>query len=135
MTAWTTKGERPVAPWHRDDEREQRIVMEIIVDCYDPEEQAMGWYYSLENKLHFPFRARCIARRATSPLHVGDEVKVVGMAPEDECLHEMFVMVRWRGDDELGVPLSQLEGIDVDQDTRQAIEDWHYWIDCGYEFG
>ena len=26
-----------------DDEREERIVMEIIVDAYGPEEQAMGW--------------------------------------------------------------------------------------------
>jgi hypothetical protein len=30
----------------RDEEREQRITMEIIVDAYTPEEQAMGWYYS-----------------------------------------------------------------------------------------
>ena len=26
--------------------REERITMEIIVDAYGPEEQAMGWYYS-----------------------------------------------------------------------------------------
>jgi hypothetical protein len=29
----------------RDEERENRIVSEIIVDAYGPEEQAMGWYY------------------------------------------------------------------------------------------
>ena len=29
----------------RDEEREQRITMEIVVDAYTPEEQAMGWYY------------------------------------------------------------------------------------------
>jgi Calcium binding len=45
----------------RDQEREQRITMEIVVDAYTPEEQAMGWYYSLEDRLHFPFAARCIA--------------------------------------------------------------------------
>ena len=39
----------------RDEEREQRIAMEIVVDAYTPEEQAMGWYYSLEDRLHFPF--------------------------------------------------------------------------------
>jgi hypothetical protein len=27
----------------RDEEREQRITMEIVVDAYTPEEQAMGW--------------------------------------------------------------------------------------------
>ena len=33
---------------------------EAIVDAR-PEEQAMGWYYYLENKISFPFQARCIA--------------------------------------------------------------------------
>jgi Calcium binding len=79
----------------RDEEREQRITMEIIVDAYTPEEQAMGWYYSLEDRLHFPFVARCIAERSISPLRVGDEVDVVGMAPEEECEHEMFVLIGW----------------------------------------
>ncbi len=67
----------------RDEEREQRISMEIVVDAYGPEEQAMGWY--------------------------------------------MFVMIRWeRGT--LGVPLAQLEGIGVDERTRQVMEDWQYWV-------
>lgn len=42
--------------------------MEIIVDAYGPEEQALGWYYYLEGTLQFPFTAHCIARRAISPL-------------------------------------------------------------------
>jgi hypothetical protein len=32
-----------------------------------------------------PFTARCIKRRAISPLLDGDEVEVVGMAPAAEC--------------------------------------------------
>ena len=38
----------------KDEAREQRIEMEIIVDAYGPEEQALGWYYYLERKLTFP---------------------------------------------------------------------------------
>ena len=34
-------------------DREERIVMEIIVDAYGPEEQAMGRYYYLEEKLQY----------------------------------------------------------------------------------
>jgi hypothetical protein len=79
----------------RDEEREQRITMEIVVDAYTPEEQAMGWYYSLEDRLTFPFVASCTAERAVSPLRVGDEVEVVGMAPDEECQHEMFVLIGW----------------------------------------
>ena len=116
----------------RDKIREERISMEIIVDAYDSEEQAMGWYYYLEEKLQFPFLAKCIAVRAISPLRKGDEVQVVGMAPEDECRHEMYVAMPWEGR-KLCVPLSQLKGVKVDKETQEAIEDWHYWVEQGYE--
>jgi Calcium binding len=116
----------------RDQQREQRITMEIIIDAYTPEEQAMGWYYSLEARLTFPFVARCTAERSISPLCVGDEVEVVGMAPDEECRHEMFVLIRWERRT-LAVPLAQLEGTAVDEQTRQVIEDWHYWVAQGYE--
>jgi hypothetical protein len=117
----------------KDEEREERINNEAIVDAYGPEEQAIGWYYYLDDKLQFPFSARCVTRRATSPLKPGDKVKVVGMAPEEECEHDMFVMIQRKGD-QLAVPLMQLEGVQVDEETQQAIEDWRYWVDRGYEF-
>ncbi len=112
--------------------REHRIDMEIVVDAYNEVERAMGWYYYLEYKLDFPFRARCTVKRDTSPLAVGEEVQVEGMPSEDECFHEMLVKVCWLGR-ELAVPLSQLEGIDVDSETQEAIEDWHYWVARGYQ--
>ena len=115
-----------------DEEREQRIHMEIIVDAYGPEEQAIGWYYYLEEHLRFPFLTSCIARRATSPLRIGDEVEVVGMAAEEECEHEMFVLMPWERDT-LAIPLSQLEVIHGDEQTQQAVEDWHYWTAQGYQ--
>jgi Calcium binding len=116
----------------KDDEREERIHMEIIVDAYGPEEQALGWYYYLSENLHFPFTACCIARRATSPLQPGDEAEVVGMPPEEECEHDMFVLIHWKPH-ELAVPLRQLEGIHINEQTQQAIEDWHYWVNQGYQ--
>jgi hypothetical protein len=116
----------------RNKARDERITMEIIVDAYGSEEQAMGWYCYLDEKLNFPFLARCIAERATSPLRKGDEVQVVGMAPEDECRHEMYVAMPWEGRT-LCVPLSQLKGVTADEETQEAIEDWHYWVAQGYE--
>jgi hypothetical protein len=35
----------------KNSERENRIEEDIIVDAYGPEEQAMGWYYYLQEKL------------------------------------------------------------------------------------
>ena len=67
-----------------------------------------------------------------SKLELGEEVEVVGKAPVEECDHEMFVMIRWKSH-EFAVPLIELEGINVDEETQQAIEDWHYWVDQGYE--
>ena len=81
-------------------EREERITMEIIVDAYGPEEQAMGWYYYLNDTVEFPFPAVCCERRSISPLKINDKVIVVGMAHEEECEKEMFVSIRW-GKDEL----------------------------------
>lgn len=107
--------------------------MEIVVDCCGPEEQAMGWYYYLEGQFGFPFLARCVAERAISPLRTGDGIEVVGMAPEDECEHEMFVLTPWERRT-LAVPLSQLEAVAADEQTAQAIEDWRYWVARGYEF-
>ena len=119
----------------RDTEREDRIAMEIVIDAYDAGERAMGWYYYLEEQLQFPFTASCIAKRAISPLRVKDEVEVIGMPGEDECSHEMFVAIRWDRKDGLAVPLSQLRPCsDTDEQTRQAIEDWQYWVTMGYEF-
>jgi hypothetical protein len=81
----------------------------------------------------FPFVASCIAERSISPLRVGDEVEVVGMGPEAECQHEMFVLIGWERRRALAVPLAQLEGVAVDEQTRQAIEDWQYWVAQGYD--
>lgn len=118
-----------------DMKREERIATEIIVDAYGPEEQSMGWYYYLEDKLQFPFTAICSVKRAISPLQLGDEVDIVMMAPEEECEKEMFVMTRWEKDG-LAVPLAQLTPIDTtDKQTRQAVEDWHYWVQMGYLLG
>ncbi|QEH31867.1 Calcium binding protein [Aquisphaera giovannonii] len=117
----------------RDEARENRITMEIVVDAYDESERAAGWYCYLEEKLNFPFPARCIKERAISPLGTGDEVEVVGMAPEDECMREMFVEISWAKKRTLAVPLSQLEVVHGDDETRQAVEDWHYWVATGYE--
>lgn len=116
-----------------DKAREHRIAMEVVVDAYGEAERAMGWYYYLEGKLHFPFKALCVVKRAISPLAKGETVEIVKMAPEEECEREMFVSVRWQRWT-LAVPLSQLVGLDMDKETKQTFDDWHYWVERGYEF-
>lgn len=117
----------------REKIREERIDMEIIVDAYDEEERAMGWYYYLVDNMTFPFKAKCTVEQRNSPLKENDLVEVIDMAVAEECLREIFVEVE-SPEDRLVVPLSQLEGIGVDDETQEAIEDWHYWVARGYGF-
>lgn len=117
----------------RNRDCEHRILEEIIVDAYGPEEQTMSWYYYLEDKLQFPFHAQCVASVPTSPLRNGDTVEIRKMAPEDSCATDILVTTRWKNRN-IAVPLSQLKPIGVDQSTDQAIEDWLYWVAQGYCF-
>ncbi len=122
-----------MAEVERDEVREDRIHDEAIVDAYGHEEQAMGWYYYLDDKIQFPFEAKCKEERKISPLKVGEQVQATGMIPENNCMYEMFVEIQW-SDRTFGVPLTQLQPVDVDHDTQEAIEDWQYWKARGYEF-
>ncbi|MFB6300585.1 MAG: calcium-binding protein [Halobacteriales archaeon] len=117
----------------KDEEREERIKMDIVVDAYNQEERAIGWYTYLEDTIRFPFEARCIKEREVSPLNQGEEVRVVGLSSVEASESEMFVTIEWMNR-ELGVPLAQLEPIDVDGETEEAIADWHYWDKRGYMF-
>ncbi len=114
--------------------REKRIEMEIVVDAYGALEQAMGWYYYLENNMKFPFPATCSKKRDISPLKLNEQIQVVGLAPEIECEREMFVSIFWQ-ERRFSVPLDQLECDSRDKKTRQTVDDWHYWVRQGYQFG
>lgn len=114
--------------------REKRIDMDVVVDCYGAEEQAMGWYYYLKDNLEFPFTAVCVKKRAISPLKLKESVEVVGLPPINECEGEMFVSIIWH-DRRFAVPLDQLACAVRHKETMQAIEDWHYWVRQGYRFG
>ncbi|MEX2581153.1 MAG: calcium-binding protein [Verrucomicrobiales bacterium] len=122
----------------RDDARENRILNEAVVDAHGPEEQAMGWYYYLEDRMMFPFQAICDRKRPISPLQPGEIVTVRKMAPETECEREMFAEIDWN-DQTLAVPLSQLgapdEFPDDLEETHEALNDWRYWVDRGYQLG
>jgi len=123
----------PMTRLKENKSRERRIEMEIVVDAYNALERAMGWYYYLEERLEFPFKARCKSKREISPLHVEEKVELIGMAAEEECESEMFVRLRWRGAN-LSVPLSQLEPLAASHSTKEAAVDWHYWVGRGYHF-
>ena len=103
------------------------------MDAYDHVERAMGWYCYLQDQLQVPFKAKCRSTRTTSPLEVGVEVEVVGLASEDDCMAEIFVLVKY-AKSQLAVPLEQLACHALDEPTCQAVADWHYWVARGYDY-
>ena len=117
-----------------DADREHRIEMEIIVDAYGADEQAIGWYYYLERQITFPFVARCIEISRGSLLQLGETATVTSLSPEEDCERDMRVQIDWQGRT-VGIPLSQVEPVEGDAQTQEAIGDWHYWVNAGYEFG
>jgi hypothetical protein len=123
-----TKKKEPI-----DSVREERFEMEIVVDAYDSEERATGWYCYLDDRLAFPFSATCIRQLETSPLDKGQVVEVIGMAKEDDCRDEIRVRIRF-GRRTLAVPLAQLRPTTTDGKTLQAAGDWHYRVERGYSF-
>ena len=104
----------------KDRIREERIRNEAVVDAYGPEEQAMGWYYYLENKMRFLFQAKCIASMVVPPLRKGETVELRRMAPEEANAGDMLTAGR--------AAIWQLPCLNPtrNESTIVAIGDWHY---------
>lgn len=117
----------------QDNVREERIALEVVVDCYDEQERAMGWYYYLQDKINFPFKAKWLSRQKPE----GRKVTVLEMSPEDDCSHDLFVEVLDREselEDVFSAKLSDIQPLNTDVTTEEAIKDWNYWVKRGYEF-
>ena len=117
----------------RDEVREHRITMEIIVDAYDEGERAMGWIMYLgQAELPLP-----------DPLHQGaKDIPLAGWRRGGSRRHGprgRLPARDVRGDAlehrrTFAIPLSQLKVVHGDGKTIQAVGDWHYWVERGYEF-
>ncbi len=121
----------------RDEKREHRIETEIIADADDKEDRAMGWYYYLDDSLNCPFLAKWKKKNRKTSTIEEKEVEVLSMSADDECLKDMFVDVVYPGgndEDVLSAKLSEIEAINADSETQEALADWQYWLARGYKF-
>jgi hypothetical protein len=93
----------------------------------------MGWQVYLDDTLKFPFKAQCIKEITISPLKKDERVTVLDMATLDSYENNMFVIIEWQNR-RFGIPLEQILPIDSDEETLEAVKDWHYWVERGYKF-
>ncbi len=47
-------------------------------------------------------------------------------------MYTMLVIVEWHGR-ELGIKLEQIEAVEIDDEREEAISEWHYWVNRGYQ--
>ena len=113
-----------MAPPQRTPVREERIHHEAVVDAYRPEAQALARNYYLEDKIRFPFQAKCIVAKTVAPLIKGETIEGRCRVPPDARSSDGLTLIRWQGRN-LAVPLSQRTAIDADESTTEAIGDWH----------
>ena len=73
------------------------------------------------------------ARIEPLPLKVGQELQVLGLASEDDCMAQILVTVK-AGRSKVAVPLDQIDCMSKNEDTCQGVADWHYWRARGYEY-
>jgi len=118
----------------KDKEREDRIAFDVIPDCHDEEEVAMGWYYYVGENISYPFKARCIKEEVGSPLKQDGIVTVTDISSDSDSRKGIRMLIELL-DRTFGVPLAQLEPVDANEATQQIVADWHYWVGRGYYDG
>ena len=113
--------------------RKDRIEDEIIVDCYDEYEMAMGWFYYFEDNLNFPFKATVLKNSEISGLEEGDIVEVyefINSSEDDVHIDNFVARVGIQKDEHIyDISLQFIRGIDCDEVTDNVIEDWRYWCE------
>jgi hypothetical protein len=121
------------APTARDEDREQRLARMLAVAA-DEYERIAAWYGYLEQQLRFPFQATCTLKTAGAALGLHEQVQAVDLADVDSWEDQVLVTLGGVRDG-LDVPLAQLTPLEAsDAATRQAVADWHYWVQRGYHF-
>ncbi|HBL83538.1 MAG TPA: hypothetical protein DDZ99_01300 [Clostridiales bacterium] len=117
-----------IAKHAADSARMKCIENEILVDTYNEDEEMSAWHCYLTDTLTFPFGADASKQMLRSPLLSGEKVTVTGLAGMDDCYDGLVVMIQWQGRI-FAVLLEQLslDG-DTSEKTREAVEDWQYWI-------
>jgi len=79
------------------------------------------------------FTAECIATNKRNPLELDERITVIQMADENYCEHDMYVDISWNGK-KLAIPFAKIKPLYADEDSVEAIDNWHYWVKQGYSF-
>ena len=119
-----------------EDNYRSQIEYKVIVDCYDDEEVSNAWDCYMGERLCESFPAKIIGGNHEIPvgeivtvkdnLHQFDEIGTI-MWKRDYASTIDYVEVQWN-DKEFDIDINDLEPLDKNVDTIEAIKYWNYWI-------
>ena len=116
-------------PKIHDEERENRIIHEVIVDCYDDSEEQMGWFYYMYDGLTFPFNGLANIP-TTSGKTVQKKVKIMKIDPKSEEGNPIRIGVTENGSRQISfISLEDLSRVETSDENLDIINDWLYWHD------
>jgi hypothetical protein len=111
----------------KDEERDHRIHDEIIVDAYGEEEQAMSWYYYMEENLAFPMKAK-VKLRFRGGKTEEKAVKIVEIDPESETsLTLRLGITEGKSDRVQYISPEDIVSIQTTEGNSEILNDWLYW--------
>lgn len=105
-----------------------QIDYEIIVDAHDDIEMSMGWYYTFEERLVFPFTATAQLKKKGGGVE-SKRVKIVGLHSDEEGFTEKeFQLEMEQGDYVVPIEYSKLSEIEADDETLEMFQIWDFWV-------
>lgn len=114
-------------PRTHDEEREHRIIYEVIVDCYDDEEELIGWFYYFADNLEFPMEATVKFRLRDG----GEElkkVKIMEIDPKSENGKSLRLGIVEGSDQRVHyISPEEIVSLNSSESNAQIINDWLYW--------
>lgn len=114
-------------PKSKDEERENRILDEIIVDAYGEAEQLMGWFYYFQDNLEFPIKATVKFRLRGGGGEI-KKVKIVEVDPKSENGRALRLgIVEGKSERIQYISPEEIASLDTSDENLQIINDWLYW--------
>ncbi len=110
-----------------DEERKNRIINEVIVDCYNEGEKMTGWFYYMYDGLTFPMTGLANIP-TTSGKTVQKKVKIIKIDPRSEQGNPIRIGITEGGSRQISfISLEDLSRIETSDENLDIINDWLYW--------
>ncbi len=107
-----------------------KIDNEILVDCLDDYEVAVGWITTMNDEIDFPFTATAeLKKKDGSSEH--KTVQIVGLKSDEDDFHgNDFYLNMEHGEYIVPITYSKLTNIVASEQTLELFQCWNQWINA-----